>query len=112
MVVGFNFNKFNVQNDICVATDHIAFKVCLMRKSLGDMLYFCLFSAFLIYHSWGKRDKKENLSCTPEKQSWYGPLFHVVPPILFVTFVHVFQKHFPPTVAVSSNKKKHVKYIQ
>ena len=70
MVVGFNFNKFNVQNDICVATDHIAFKVCLMRKSLGDMLYFCLLSAFfLIYHSWGKHDKKENLSGTPENKA-------------------------------------------
>lgn len=67
MVIGFNFNKFKIHNDICVATDHIVFKVYLTRKSLGDMLYFCLLSAFLIYHSWRKRDKKENLSHAPKK---------------------------------------------
>lgn len=52
---------------MCVATDNIMFKVYLTRKSLNDMLYFCLLSAFLIYHSWGKNDKKGTLSDTPKK---------------------------------------------
>lgn len=84
-----------------VATDNIMFKVYLTRKSLNDMLYFCLLSAFLIYHSWGKNDKKGTLSDTPKKQSWCRSLFHVVPPILFITFMNMFQKNFSSTIAVS-----------
>ena len=68
MVAGCNFNKFIVQNDICVATDHIAFKVCLMRKSLGDMLYFCLLSAFFFNLSQlGKTRQEGKLVWHPRK---------------------------------------------